>query len=84
LYLIFQDEFIGAFLQSTLVPMELCGYVLSVDCGVPVDHRQMWNVTLPNTPKPPVIPPKSPVVCYLILFLITSLLSLFRLIIDTN
>lgn len=63
-----KGEFVGAFLQSTLVPMEICGSVLSMDCGVPPSPRMMWNVTLPSIPKPPVVPPTPPAVCEILVY----------------
>lgn len=40
-----------------LDPKEFCGIALGPDCGKSYDpYHQKWNVTLPNTPKPPVQP----------------------------
>lgn len=59
---VLQAEVVGVFLQITLLPLELCGFILGMDCGVPYNPRLMWNVTFPPTPKPPVVPPSPPAV----------------------
>ncbi|WAR02222.1 ASM-like protein, partial [Mya arenaria] len=54
------DELFGTLIGVTLESKELCGYALGKDCGAPYNPAAMWNVTLPDTPKPPIIPPKPP------------------------
>ncbi|XP_067889077.1 sphingomyelin phosphodiesterase isoform X2 [Heterodontus francisci] len=56
---LFKHDVITAWIDSILKPSEICGLLLGVDCGH-WDIYSDWNVTLPDTPKPPVIPPKSP------------------------
>ncbi|XP_052797334.1 sphingomyelin phosphodiesterase-like [Mya arenaria] len=56
----FKDELFGTLIGVTLESKELCGYALGKDCGAPYNPAAMWNVTLPDTPKPPIIPPKPP------------------------
>lgn len=55
-----QDELFGTLVGIAMHPSELCGYVLGSDCGAPFNPEAMWNVTFPDTPKPPYIPPKLP------------------------
>ena len=44
--------------QSTVTVDDVCKEVL--DCG-PVESPLLnWNITLPNVPKPPVVPPVPP------------------------
>ncbi|GCC38205.1 hypothetical protein chiPu_0016717, partial [Chiloscyllium punctatum] len=56
---LFKHDVIIAWTKSILKPSEICGLFLGVDCGH-WDIYSDWNVTLPDTPKPPVIPPKPP------------------------
>ncbi|XP_078393279.1 sphingomyelin phosphodiesterase [Cetorhinus maximus] len=50
---------ITAWINSILKPSEICGLLLGIYCGH-WDIYSDWNVTLPDKPKPPVIPPKPP------------------------
>ncbi|XP_067671282.1 sphingomyelin phosphodiesterase-like [Haliotis asinina] len=46
--------------HTALNPNDICGILVGPDCATPYFPTDMWNVTLPDTPKPPVIPPKPP------------------------
>lgn len=52
----------GVITRLVLSPKEACGLILGGNCGDPYDPFSIWNVTLPDIPKPPVIPPKPPAV----------------------
>nr|XP_034338737.1 sphingomyelin phosphodiesterase [Crassostrea gigas] len=52
----YKDEFIGVALRLVLSPEEVCGILLGNNCGTPYDPNDLWNVTLPSTPKPPLTP----------------------------
>lgn len=52
----FKDEFVGVIEKLVLSPEEACGLVVGETCGNPYDPEVMWNITLPNVPKPPVKP----------------------------
>ncbi|XP_077989820.1 sphingomyelin phosphodiesterase-like [Glandiceps talaboti] len=41
-------------------PDEFCGLMLGPTCAKPYDPMSDWNITLPDTPKPPVVTPKPP------------------------
>uniref|UniRef100_UPI00398EAFBA sphingomyelin phosphodiesterase n=1 Tax=Pristiophorus japonicus TaxID=55135 RepID=UPI00398EAFBA len=56
---LFKHDVIAAWINSILKPSEICGLLLGIDCGR-WDIYSDWNVTLPDTPKPPVVPPKAP------------------------
>lgn len=56
---LFKQDVITACVQSYLKPVEICGLLVGKDCGH-WDIYSDWNVTLPDTPKPPVTPPKPP------------------------
>ncbi|XP_078078761.1 sphingomyelin phosphodiesterase isoform X2 [Mustelus asterias] len=56
---LFKRDVIAAWVESILKPSEICGLLLGTDCGH-WDIYSDWNVTLPDTPKPPVILPKQP------------------------
>ncbi|XP_069748409.1 sphingomyelin phosphodiesterase isoform X2 [Narcine bancroftii] len=56
---LFERDVIIAWIDSILKPSEICGLLLGSDCGH-WDIYSAWNVTLPDTPKPPVVPPKPP------------------------
>ncbi|XP_062576027.1 sphingomyelin phosphodiesterase-like [Saccostrea cucullata] len=48
----YKDEFIGVALRLVLTPAEVCGILLGKICGTPYDPNDLWNVSLPDTPKP--------------------------------
>ena len=48
--------------KLVLSPKEACGLLLGDGCGDPYDPYSFWNVTLPDVPKPPVVPPRPPAV----------------------
>nr|XP_022336528.1 sphingomyelin phosphodiesterase-like [Crassostrea virginica] len=56
----YKDEFIGVTLRLVLSPSEVCGILLGDNCGTPYDPNDLWNVTLPSEPKPPVTPWRLP------------------------
>lgn len=56
----FKDEFIGVMEKLILSPEEACGLIVGEECGTPYNPEHMWNVTLPDIPKPPVRPPVPP------------------------
>ncbi|XP_045170624.2 sphingomyelin phosphodiesterase-like [Mercenaria mercenaria] len=56
----FKAELFGVVLRLAYTPKEVCSYILSADCGAPYNPYAMWNVTLPDVPKPPVVPPVLP------------------------
>ncbi|CAM9601960.1 unnamed protein product [Bubo scandiacus] len=56
---LFQRDVVSAWARSVLRPAEACGLLLGRRCG----HWDIfgdWNVSLPDTPKPPVRPPAPP------------------------
>ena len=59
-----QDELFGTLINLAYEPHEVCGMVLGSECGPPWNPELMWNVTLPDTPKPPIVPPSLPKVRY--------------------
>lgn len=56
----FKDELFGVAERLSLSPAQACGILIGTNCGTPSDPNVMWNVTLPDTPKPPVTPPTPP------------------------
>ncbi|XP_040908189.1 sphingomyelin phosphodiesterase [Toxotes jaculatrix] len=56
---LFRDDFIRALQESLLWPTEACALLVGPSCGK-FDIYAPWNITLPKTPKPPVIPPSLP------------------------
>lgn len=42
----------------------VCGVVVDDSCFGSSGQKIEWNITLPNTPKPPIIPPKPPKVSH--------------------
>ncbi|XP_035828045.1 sphingomyelin phosphodiesterase, partial [Aplysia californica] len=56
----FQEEVHYVFGHLVLSPSELCGTVLGTSCSTPYNPGEMWNVTLPTTPKPTPQPPTPP------------------------
>ncbi|XP_051882422.1 sphingomyelin phosphodiesterase isoform X2 [Pristis pectinata] len=56
---LFEHDVIIVWVNSILKPSEICGLLVGSDCGH-WDIYSDWNVTLPDTPKPPVVPPKPP------------------------
>lgn len=52
----FKDEFVGVIEKLVLSPEEACGLVVGESCGKSYNPEDMWNITLPNVPKPPVKP----------------------------
>ncbi|GAB6027684.1 hypothetical protein CHUAL_001924 [Chamberlinius hualienensis] len=55
----FQDEVVYVFSQVSLKPAAICGSILDEDCGSN-NPSNMWNVTFPDVPKPPVVPMVNP------------------------
>ncbi|XP_021346360.1 sphingomyelin phosphodiesterase-like [Mizuhopecten yessoensis] len=55
-----RDELFGVAERLALTPAQACGILIGTNCGTPNDPNVMWNVTLPNIPKPPVTPPTTP------------------------
>ncbi|XP_060565615.1 sphingomyelin phosphodiesterase-like [Ruditapes philippinarum] len=56
----FKEEIFTVVLRLSYSPREVCSHVLGTDCGEPYNPNAMWNVTFPDVPKPPVIPPSLP------------------------
>lgn len=56
---LFRDDVIMALRRSLLSPSEACALIVGPTCGK-FDIYSLWNITLPNTPKPPVTPPILP------------------------
>ncbi|XP_006818659.1 sphingomyelin phosphodiesterase-like [Saccoglossus kowalevskii] len=56
----FKDEFFYVADNLVLTPDEICGTLIGTSCGHPYNPTTFWNITLPATPKPPIIPPKPP------------------------
>lgn len=56
---LFRDDFILALRKSVLRPSEACAILVGPSCGKK-DVYSPWNITLPNVPKPPVVPPSAP------------------------
>lgn len=53
---VFQDEVLTVFDRLVVSPDEVCGILVGDSCGTPYNPLDNWNVTLPDTPKPPVMP----------------------------
>nr|XP_033804455.1 sphingomyelin phosphodiesterase [Geotrypetes seraphini] len=56
---LFKEDVIYVWVHSVLQPDEFCGLLLNNSCGH-WDIFSDWNVTLPDTPKPPIKPPLPP------------------------
>uniref|UniRef100_A0A8D2Q7P7 Sphingomyelin phosphodiesterase n=1 Tax=Varanus komodoensis TaxID=61221 RepID=A0A8D2Q7P7_VARKO len=56
---LFERDMLTVWARSVLRPAEICGLLLGSRCGH-WDIFASWNVTLPETPKPPVQPPVPP------------------------
>ncbi|XP_033105480.1 sphingomyelin phosphodiesterase-like [Anneissia japonica] len=56
----FVPEIFGVAVGAVITPDEVCSRLLGNSCGNPYDPGSVWNVTFPDVPKPPVIPPKPP------------------------
>ncbi|XP_068026251.1 sphingomyelin phosphodiesterase [Melanerpes formicivorus] len=56
---LFQHDMVTAWARSVLRPGEACGLLLGQRCGH-WDILADWNLTMPDTPKPPVRPPAPP------------------------
>ncbi|XP_062983832.1 sphingomyelin phosphodiesterase [Elgaria multicarinata webbii] len=56
---LFEQDVLTAWTRSVLRPAEICGLLVGTHCGH-WDIFSGWNVTLPETPKPPVRPPVPP------------------------
>uniref|UniRef100_A0A674JCA1 Sphingomyelin phosphodiesterase 1 n=1 Tax=Terrapene triunguis TaxID=2587831 RepID=A0A674JCA1_9SAUR len=56
---LFGKDVVSAWVRSVLRPAEICGLLVGARCGH-WDILSDWNVTLPGTPKPPVVPPAPP------------------------
>ncbi|XP_059171991.1 sphingomyelin phosphodiesterase-like [Physella acuta] len=56
----FQDVALYIVDNLVLSPNEACGIIIGDTCGAPYFPGEMWNITLPNTPKPPPQPPLPP------------------------
>ena len=53
----------GVLVGHYISPDQICGSILGDSCASPYNPDSDWNVTLPNTKKPPVVVPKPPKVC---------------------
>lgn len=56
---LFEHDMLTAWIRSILRPAEICGLLVGSRCGH-WDIFSDWNVTMPDTPKPPVRPPQPP------------------------
>uniref|UniRef100_A0A8C5N3R3 Sphingomyelin phosphodiesterase n=1 Tax=Leptobrachium leishanense TaxID=445787 RepID=A0A8C5N3R3_9ANUR len=56
---LFKHDMLMALVLSVLRPPEICGLLLGISCGH-WDIYEDWNVTLPQSPKPPVVAPVPP------------------------
>uniref|UniRef100_A0A8D0BBM4 Sphingomyelin phosphodiesterase n=1 Tax=Salvator merianae TaxID=96440 RepID=A0A8D0BBM4_SALMN len=56
---LFEQDILTAWIHSVMRPAEICGLLVGSQCGH-WDIYSDWNVTLPDTPKPPVRPPIPP------------------------
>nr|XP_032647134.1 sphingomyelin phosphodiesterase [Chelonoidis abingdonii] len=56
---LFEKDMVSAWVRSVLRPAEICGLLVGARCGH-WDILSDWNVTLPGTPKPPLVPPAPP------------------------
>ncbi|KAL4223137.1 Sphingomyelin phosphodiesterase [Mactra antiquata] len=56
----FKSELFGVVQRLAYSPKEVCSYALGTDCGEPYNPEAMWNITLPDIPKPPIVPPVLP------------------------
>ena len=72
-----QDELFGVATRSVLSPKEACGLLIGDGCGDPYDPFSMWNITLPDVPKPPIKPPKPPAVSNIFVVTKSNILSTF-------
>ena len=62
--MLFQDEALTVFDNLVLSPEEVCGVAFGSTCGKAYWPFDMWNVTFPDTPKPPLVPHVLPKVLY--------------------
>ena len=46
--------------KLALSPEEVCGIIIGDDCATAYNPFEMWNVTFPKIPKPPVKPLTQP------------------------
>jgi sphingomyelin phosphodiesterase len=59
---IFEEIAFEVLRESTLTDQELCSVFLKCQ---PINNPVWnWNITMPNVPKPPVVAPKLPDVCF--------------------
>ncbi|XP_059171990.1 sphingomyelin phosphodiesterase-like [Physella acuta] len=56
----YQEEGLYVINNLILEPAEACGIILGDKCSTPYFPGQMWNISLPNTPKPAPKPPTPP------------------------
>ncbi|XP_030055726.1 sphingomyelin phosphodiesterase [Microcaecilia unicolor] len=56
---LFEEDTISIWIHSLFWPAEICGLLLGSSCGH-WDIFSDWNITLPDTPKPPIKPPLPP------------------------
>ncbi|XP_071093407.1 sphingomyelin phosphodiesterase-like [Haliotis cracherodii] len=56
----YKDMALAVIQQTALSPNDICGLLLGSDCATPYFPTEMWNISLPDTPKPPVKPPRHP------------------------
>ena len=56
----FKNEVLSVFDKFALSPEEVCGVIFGPSCGKVRDEYPSWNVTFPDTKKPPVVSIPSP------------------------
>jgi sphingomyelin phosphodiesterase len=56
----FQDEVYEVLSHAALSSREICGILIDDHCLPNNDPKFSWNITLPDIPKPPFVPPAPP------------------------
>lgn len=56
----FKAEVLTVFGNLVVNPNEVCGFFLGPQCAQTYNPFSSWNITLPDTIKPPVVPPTLP------------------------
>ncbi|XP_077866831.1 sphingomyelin phosphodiesterase-like [Saccoglossus kowalevskii] len=56
----FKDWFCAVITNLIVSPDEMCGLMLGPLCAKPYNPFDEWNITFPDVPKPPVVPPSPP------------------------
>ena len=57
---LWQGEVMTVLDHLALSPSQVCSVIVGSSCATAYNPFAMWNITLPDVPKPPVVPPKLP------------------------